>query len=129
MTFKPGQSGCPSGRPKGIADRRSELRSLLEPHANDLVEKLVELAKKGEPTALRLVIERLLPRIKPDNSITFELPEGRLDTPDNMLQIAEDITRAVAAGQLSLEEAQKFTAFIVQQRRIIRDADFKKQYG
>ena len=128
MTFKPGESGCPSGRPKGVTDKRSELRALLEPHANDLVVKLVELAKKGEPTALKLVIERLLSRIKPDNSIIFELPNGRLDSPDNMLKIAEDITRAVATGHLSLEEAQKFTNFIDRQRRVIKDADFKKKF-
>src|SRR3990167_1659582 len=108
MTFQAGQSGNPSGRPKGIIDKRIELRGLLESHAKDLIAKLVELAKAGEPTALRLCVERLLPRIKPDNNIYFELPDGRLDTGDNMLKSAQDITSAVAAGELSIEEAEKF---------------------
>jgi hypothetical protein len=127
MAFQPGQSGNPNGRPKGIIDKRVELRGLLEPHAKDLIEKLIALAKSGDPTALRLCIERLLPRVKPDNAIYFELPEGRLDTGDNMLQIAQDITAAVASGQLSIEEAEKFAEFIDHQRRVIKSAEWQKQ--
>jgi hypothetical protein len=126
MTFQQGQSGNPSGRPKGIMDKRAELRELLVPHSKDLIAKLVELAKSGEPTALRLCIERLLPRIKPDDSIYFELPEGRLDTGDNMLQIANNITAAVASGQLSIGEAEKFSDFIDRQRSTIKKADWQK---
>lgn len=127
MTFQSGKSGNPSGRPKGIIDKRTELRGLLEPHAKDLVAKLVELAKAGEPTALRLCVERLLPRIKPDNSIWFQLPEGRLDTGDNMLKIAQDITSAVAAGELSIEEAEKFTEFLKHQRWVMEEAKRKQE--
>jgi hypothetical protein len=129
MTFAPGQSGNPTGRPKGITDSRSEMRTLLQPHAKDLIEKLIELAKTGEPSALRLCIERLIPRLKPDDSINFDLPEGNLDNPDNMLTIAQNITAAVASGQLSIEEAEQFTAFIERQRRVIKDAEFKKKWG
>jgi len=129
MTFQPGQSGNPNGRPKNIVDKRTELRRLLEPHANDLVNKLVELARAGEPTALKLCIERLLPRVKPDNSIYFELPEGRLDTDDNILQITHDITRAVASGQMTIEEANKFTVFLEHQRWAIEAAECREKDG
>jgi hypothetical protein len=127
MTFKPGQSGNPNGRPKGIIDRRVELRGLLESHAKDIIEKLAERAKLGEPVALRLCLERLLPRIKPDESINFELPEGGIDTGDNMLQIANDLTNAVASGRITLEEAEKFTEFLKHQRRLIEQAEQKKK--
>jgi len=49
MTFKTGQSGNPVGRPKGIIDKRAQLRSLIQPHAEDLVNKLVEQAKLVSP--------------------------------------------------------------------------------
>jgi hypothetical protein len=127
MTFQIGQSGNPSGRPKGIIDRRAEFRGLLELHAKDLIEKLVEMAKSGEPTALRLCVERLLPRIKPDDTIHFSLPDGRIDTGDNMLQIANDLTNAVASGQMTLEEADKFTEFLKHQRKLIDQAEQKKK--
>lgn len=47
MTFQSGQSGNPNGRPKGIVDKRVILHSLLELHANELIEKLVTLASNS----------------------------------------------------------------------------------
>src|SRR3990167_9567009 len=69
MTFKPGESGNPTGRPKGIIDKRSELRSLLETHAKEIIEKLIERAKIGDDVAMRLCVDRLIPRVKPDGGI------------------------------------------------------------
>ena len=85
------------------------------------------LAKAGDPTALRLCIERLLPRAKQEEGIRFELSEGRLDSGDSMLQIAQDITKAVASGEMTVEEAEKFDDFLKQQRWRIRDAESKKK--
>lgn len=64
MTFKKGISGNIQGRPKGIVDKRIELRSLLVPHAEALVNKAVELALAGDSNALRLCIDRLIPKAK-----------------------------------------------------------------
>jgi Family of unknown function (DUF5681) len=61
VAFRKGQSGNPAGRPKGIQDKRVNLRKLLEPHAEALVEKAVALALEGDTTALRLCLERLVP--------------------------------------------------------------------
>ncbi len=127
MTFQAGQSGNPSGRPKGIVDRRAEFRGLLEPHAKELIEKLVQMAKCGDTTALRLCIERLLPRVKPDDGIIFPLPEGGIDTGDNMLQIVNELTEAVASGQMTLEDAEKFTEFLSHQRMLIKQAEQRKK--
>ena len=127
MTFQPNQSGNPSGRPKGIIDKRIKLRGLLESHADEIIEKLIELAKAGDSNALRLCIERLLPRVKPDEGIYFDLPEGRLDTGDNMLQIAHDLTQAVVSGQFTLQEAFKFSNFINLQRRLVETAEHQQQ--
>ena len=127
MTFQPNQSGNPNGRPKGIIDKRTKLRGLLESHADEIIEKLIELAKAGDSNALRLCIERLLPRAKPDEGIYFDLPEGRLDTGDNMLRIAHDLTQAVVTGQFTLQEAFKFSNFINLQRRHVENAEQQQQ--
>ena len=61
--FKPGQSGNPKGRPKGALNKTTRAAMvLLENEAEDLTRKLVELAKGGDITALRLCLERLIPR-------------------------------------------------------------------
>ncbi len=127
MTFQSGQSGSPNGRPKGIIDKRSELRGLLEPHAKEIVEKLIETAKAGDPSALRLRIARLIPRVKPDIGISFALPEGRIDSEDNMLEIANRATEAVACGLLTVDEAEKFTEFLRHQRWLVEEAERKQQ--
>lgn len=62
MQFKPGKSGNPSGRPKGSRNSQTQLLKLLEPHAEKLINKIVEEALDGNTAALRLCIERLLPK-------------------------------------------------------------------
>jgi Family of unknown function (DUF5681) len=127
MTFQPGQSGNPNGRPKGIVDKRLEFRGMLESHAKEIIDSLIDRAKAGDPTALRLCIERLVPRTKADVGITFELPEGGIDTSDNMLEIAHRITEAVVCGLLTIEEAEKFNEFLKHQRWLITEAESKKR--
>jgi hypothetical protein len=123
MTFQPGQSGNPNGRPKGIIDKRAKLREKLESHANEIIDTLIARAKIGDSGALKLCVERLIPRVKSDNGIIFELPDGRLDVGNNMLQIAHDLTQAVSLGHLTLEEAIKFSNFISHQRRLVQHAE------
>jgi len=60
MPFEKGQSGNPSGRPKGSKDNRTELRELLMPHAPELIEKLVAQALEGDMAAMKLCIDRLI---------------------------------------------------------------------
>ncbi|CAJ0691643.1 hypothetical protein KXR69_16090 [Ralstonia holmesii] len=52
MAFQKGQSGNPAGKPKGAKDKRTALRELLQPHAEQLVQKAVKLALDGDTTAL-----------------------------------------------------------------------------
>ena len=76
-----GQSGNPKGRPKGIPDKRVALRALLEPHAAKLVQKVIAkaLKGKGDTTALRICLDRLIPTVKPRNeTVRFPTSGGTL---------------------------------------------------
>ena len=58
--FKPGQSGNPSGKPKGTVSPRTEIRKQLRANPSDLtamVQAQVEKAKAGDSVAFKLVIE------------------------------------------------------------------------
>lgn len=73
-TFKPGQSGNISGRPKGRPNKNTQLVKLLEAHSEALVNKVIDLALSGDPISLRLCIERLIPKVK-DKSAAFIMPD------------------------------------------------------
>jgi len=111
--FKPGQSGNPKGRPKGARDKRTELRSLLEPHAKDLVEKAVELAKGGDTTALRLCLERLIPTIRAqDQNVTVDNMKGGLTAQ------GKKIILAMGKGELSPSDASSMLHALTSQARL-----------
>lgn len=111
-------------------------RDRLDQHANAIIEKLIERALAGDLTAIRICIERIIPRAKPDNGISFDLPQGRIDSGDNMLQISNNITQAVANGEMTIDEAEKLSEFLKHQRHYIgqaeskqKDEEWKKQRG
>ena len=60
MQYERGQSGNPAGRPVGIKDKWLAKRGWCQ-HAEELVAKVVEMAKTGDTTALRICIDRVIP--------------------------------------------------------------------
>ncbi len=62
MQFQKGQSGNPAGRPRGSQNKASiRMQEMLEQKADELVDKLVELAMAGNIGALRLCLDRIVP--------------------------------------------------------------------
>ena len=114
--FKQGKSGNPSGRPKGIRDKRCGLRALLEPHASALVNKAVELAKGGDVGALRLCLERLVPALKTENR-PVTLPA--LATATTLSDQATEVIAALSAGTITPDEAASLMQTIAASARIV----------
>jgi hypothetical protein len=72
--YQKGASGNPTGRPKGALNKQTQLIKLLEPHAEALINKMIEMALSGDSMSLRLCIERLLPKIT-DKPTTACMPD------------------------------------------------------
>lgn len=112
--FKAGQSGNAKGRPKGVLDRRIELRTLLQPHAEELVRKVVDLAKAGDIQALRICIDRIIPPVR-ENRISINLP--KLKDAEDCLEAQSVIIAAVASGELLPGEGESISGLVENQRR------------
>ena len=118
--FAPGQSGNPAGRPRGSANRATVLaQSLLDGDAEAIISKCVALAKAGEPVALRLCIERIIPRR--ERSLSIDMP--RIERAADLIHAVGDVIVAAAAGQLTLPEAREFLALLESQRKALETAD------
>lgn len=62
--FQKGKSGNPKGKPVGAKDKRTELRELLKPHSEKLIQKAVDLAMEGDQAALKMCLDRICPALK-----------------------------------------------------------------
>jgi hypothetical protein len=95
MSYRKGRSGNPNGRPKGIADKRTALRTLLAPHAQALIDKTVKLAKGGDTTPLRLCLERIMAPIRAKDE------SARIDQPGTtLIERGESVMDASLRGQI-----------------------------
>jgi hypothetical protein len=119
--FKGGQSGNPAGRPKGARTRATAFgEAILQKDADDIVRAVVDAAKAGDPTAMRLCIERLIPARK-GRPIVFALP--KVAKPEDIVAALGTLTAKVASGELTPDEAASVAAIIELKRRAIETVE------
>ena len=94
--FKPGQSGNPAGRKKGVPTRSTQLRQAIASHADSIIAVLVQQALEGDVQAARVLLERAIPALKPqEQGHQIALPNGTLTDQGRA------VLAAVAAGELA----------------------------
>jgi hypothetical protein len=103
--FKKGRSGNPRGRPAGRRNNKTLAAAvLLEGESEALTRKAVELALAGDPTALRLCIERILPPCR-ERAVRFELPP--IENAADVSAAMNAVTAALARGIITPGEAER----------------------
>ena len=101
--FQPGRSGNPAGRRPGSRNRASLAAGmLLEGGSVALTRKVIELAKGGDTTALKMCLDRIAPPRK-DAPVTLDLPV--LTGPETALAGVARAIEAAAAGEITPSEA------------------------
>src|SRR5216684_3706264 len=78
----------------------------------------------GDPTALRLCMERLLPPCKPSNN-RFQLPA--MKTASDVGLALQSVLQEVARGRLSAQEGEAIAAILENHRRAIETEEFGKR--
>lgn len=124
--FARGQSGNPAGKIKGTLNKRTQLAKLLEPHATELINKAVELAKNGDVNALRLCIERLLPKVKSE-AISMPLSNSDFTKTKALLAFGAEIIRAVTNQELTPEQGKTLVEIIEAQRKNIETEELSNR--
>nr|WP_043388129.1 MULTISPECIES: DUF5681 domain-containing protein [unclassified Methylobacterium] len=108
--FEEGRSGNPAGRPKGSRNRATQaLEKILDGDAEAILNKAVEMAKDGDPVALRLCLDRLIP-VRKDRPITFTLPE--IETTANLTKATRALMQGVADGEITPSEAAELSKLV-----------------
>lgn len=104
--WKAGESGNPAGRKPGTSDV-AKLRASLAGDVPGILAGLVLAAKSGDVQAARLILERVLPALKPvEQPAVLRLPDG-----GTLTAKATAVLAAAGAGELAPgQAAQLITA-------------------
>lgn len=99
--FQKGQSGNPSGRPKGALGMAGRLRAAIQGDAEQIIQSLITQAKGGDTAAAKLLLDRVCPALKPEaQAVDLEqLATGSL------IEKAGAVLSAAGAGELAPDVA------------------------
>ncbi len=121
--FKPGQSGNPAGRPKGVRHKAVEALDLLGRNASEeILLAVINSAKSGDARSAELVLRRIWPEVK-SRPVVVQLPI--VTDAASAVEALGAITAAAADGVITLDEAQGLAGLIETTRRTIETAELE----
>jgi hypothetical protein len=118
--FEKGRSGNPAGRRRGSRNKATlAAAGLLAGESEALTRKAVEMALAGDPTAMRLCMERVLPPCR-ERTVKFSLPPitvaamGETCGPSarDISLAMNAVTSALAQGEITPSEAEKIAGVV-----------------
>ncbi len=108
--FAKGQSGNPTGKPKGARHRATlAAETLLDGEAEALTRKAIDRALEGDGVALRLCLERILPARK-DRPLSLQVP--KIEKAADAARAMGAILAGVASGLVTPSEANEIARLI-----------------
>ncbi len=123
--FERGRSGNPLGRRNGSRNKKTlAAMALLEGEAEALTRKAVENAMRGDPTAMRLCLERVLPPCR-ERSVKFALPP--IESAADIAAAMKAVTSALAGGDITPGEAGTIASVVSTFVRAIETSDFERR--
>jgi hypothetical protein len=123
--FERGRSGNPAGRRAGSLNKTTAAAAaLLAGESEALTRKAVELALVGDPTAMRLCLERILPACR-ERAVNFALPP--IESAADIAAAMKAVTSALADGAITPGEAATLAAVVDTFVRAIETSDFDRR--
>jgi hypothetical protein len=123
--FEKGRSGNSAGRRAGSRNKATLAAAvLLEGGSEALTQKAMDLALLGDPTAMRLCLERILPPCR-ERTVTFALPS--IESAADIAPAMKAVTSALAQGEITPGEAVTIAAVVDTFVRAIETSDFERR--
>lgn len=120
MGWEKGTSGNPRGRPPHPVAAR--FRGVVEPQMDAVIAAMLTAAKSGDVQAARLLIERIIPALKPIPPTT----PFRLDG-DSLTAQAQAVLAAVAGGSIAVPDAKALIDSLATLARITEIDELEKR--
>ena len=121
---KPFRPGNP-GKPKGARHRVTlAMEALLEGQHEALTQVAIKKALEGDTVALRLCLDRLAPPRR-DAPVSIEMPAVR--TAVDAVEASSAVLAAVAAGEITPDEAGRLMALLSAHRAIVEVGDLERR--
>jgi hypothetical protein len=125
VTWKKGESGNPTGKPAGARNKATVMvLKIMETWREGNRRGYCHLAKGGDMTAARLVLERLVPPAK-ERPIFLALPST--ETADGIAEAQQAILQAVAAGDLLPGEGATMAGIVEARRKAVETLELEQR--
>lgn len=124
--FQKGHSGNPTGKKPGTPNKRTKLAKLFEPHAEKLIDKTIELALAGDVNALRLSIERLIPKAT-NQQIQIDLQDLDVACSSSLSTIGKKIFEAITNGAVTPDDGKQLMSVLDSQSKLILTTDLSRR--
>ena len=109
-TFAKGFVANPAGLRKGTRHAATRLaEALIDGQAKEIVQKALAMAASGDPTAMRIVMDRLCP---PRRERTISLAMPNIKSAADLITAAAALTDATAAGDITPGEAASLSTLV-----------------
>jgi len=123
--FKKGQSGNPSGKPKGSCNKSTLMAlALLKSESQAMVKVVVDLALSGDMQALTLCLSRLIPPAK-DTPLNVELP--KVVNVSDLPGFTGALLNSVATGEIPPSEGEKLSKILAAHVQAIQLSEFENR--
>lgn len=123
--WQPGQSGNPAGKPKGTRNPvLAALDAVGEANAKAILERTVTAALTGDIRAADSILSRVWPARK---GRPINLTIGNVTTSAGVQSALSDVLQAMAAGQITTDEAAAVASLLETQRRAIETTELAER--
>ena len=98
------------------------IEALIDAASTDIATKAIELARAGDATMIRALLDRAAPPRR-DRHIPFELPP--MERAADAVKAAAAIAQAVADGELTPREASELSDFVANYAKALEISDLE----